>query len=142
MKLVRIMLPCATTLTVGGLGMLAIPPAQVPLLPPPPASTTRVPAPPPASRPLTLLPPSASRPLVLPVPARPSAPPPPAQGRTFVVPSPRGGFSMINIPRCYLAFGMQSRGGRTEFTDRAGRVLALPSQCRTLLSARTLPAPR
>lgn len=120
MKLASVALPLVGALALGG----PVPSAPVPVLP-------KAPVPPPAS---TIL--------VLPVPARPSAPMPPAPVRTFVVPSPRGGFSMINIPRCYLVFGMQSRGGRTEFTDRAARVLALPSQCRTLLSAPTPPAPR
>ncbi len=60
----------------------------------------------------------------------------------LIVPSPHGGDFMISIPRCYFVFGMQSRGGVTEFTDGAGRVLALPSQCHSLLSAGKPPAPR
>ncbi len=131
MKLVRALLPLATTLALGSV----LPPAgQTPQLSQmPPAAASKPSASPPARspRPLALPPASAPKVFVL-----PRAGVSPNKGPQSPLPS------IIHIPRCYFVFGLQSRAGRTEFTDRAERVLALPSQCRSLLIAGRPPVPR
>lgn len=120
MKLVRAALPLAAALAAGGSLPLAVPPA-VPATPKPvPVSSMPVP----------------------PLPARQPAAPFPGQAHTFIVPRPHGGQTLINIPRCYLVFGLQSYAGIVEVTDRAGRPLSLPASPQALPSAGRPPAPR
>lgn len=142
MKLVHALLPLATILTVGSVGLYAI---QAPLL--------FVPPPAPASKPLASPPAPPAAPLASPpaAPAKPFALPPFSSPRVFVLP-PRSAPtskgpqtlwpSMIQIPHCYFVSGLQSLGGVIRFTDQAGHPLPVPASPRDLFSAGRPPAPR
>lgn len=131
MKLVRVALPLTAALALGSVIPFAVQPSQPSLLPPAPAP-----------KPLASPPALAAKPFALPLPARPPGAPFPGQSHTFIVPSPHGGQTLINIPRCYFVFGLQSLGGVTQFTDQAGHPLPLPARPQVLSSAGRPPAPR
>lgn len=131
MKLICIALPLTAALALGSVIPFAVQPSQPSFLPP--AS---------APKPLASPPALAAKPFALPLPARPSAAPFPGQSHTFIVPGPHGGQTLINIPRCYFAFGLQSLGGVIQFTDQAGHPLPLPAVSCVLLIAGRPPAPR
>ncbi len=120
MKLVRALLPCAAALAAGGSLPLAVPPAMPAT--PKPVPVSSMPAPP--------------------LPARQPAAPFPGQAHMFVVPRPHGGQILINIPRCYLVYGLQSYAGVVKVTDRAGRPLPLPASPQVSSSAGKPPVPR
>ncbi len=142
MKLICIALPLTTALALGSVIPFAVQPSQPPLLPPAPAPKPLASPPALAAKPFALPPALAAKPFALPLPARPPGAPFPGQSHTFIVPSPQGGQTLINIPRCYFVFGLQSLGGVTQFTDQAGHPLPLPASPQVLSSAGRPPAPR
>lgn len=131
MKLICIALPLTTALALGSVNPFAVQPSQPSVLPPAPAP-----------KPLASPPALPAKPFVLSLPTRPPGAPFPGQSHTFIVPSPHGGQTLINIPRCYFVFGLQSLGGVTQFTDQAEHPLPLPAVARVLLIAGRPPAPR